>query len=185
MHTQIMTFYRTCDAYLQHKGVPDDPQARMSTCEVLLTALVGAFFYANNLRLARQALAESGLVPYMLSESRFHRRLHKIKAEDWQNVLTWLHQQQPCDTYLIDSCPFPVCHNRRAYRCRLYHDEGNAYWGYCAAKEEYYYGLKAHVIVTKSGRPVEVLLLCGCSGDLTGMKEMTLDLPPRRPVVRR
>ena len=178
MHTQIMTFYRACDAYLQHKGFVDDPQARMSTCEVLLTALVGAFFYANNLRLARQALAESGLVPYMLSESRFNRRWHKSKVEDWQAILTFLAQQQPGDTFLIDSCPFPVCHNRRAYRCRLYHNEDNAYWGYCAAKEEYYYGLKAHVIVTKSGRPVEVLLLCGCSGDLTGMKEMTLDLPP-------
>ena len=36
----------------------------MSTCEVMLTALVAAFFFANNLRLARQVLAESGLVPY-------------------------------------------------------------------------------------------------------------------------
>ena len=68
----------------------------------------------------------------------------------------------------MDSYPVPACHNRRAYRSRLYQDAGNAYWGYCAAKEEYYYGLKAHVIVTASGRPVEVLLLCGCSADLTG-----------------
>lgn len=177
MHTQIMTFYRACDAYLQHKGFVDDPQARMSTVEVMLTALVAAFFYANNLRLARLALSESGLVPYMLSESRFNRRWHKIKAEDWQEVLTLLAERHPQDTFLIDSCPFPACHNRRAYRCRLYQDEGNAYWGYCAAKEEYYYGLKAHVIVTASGRPVEVLLLCGCSADLTGMKELTLALP--------
>ena len=177
MHTQIMTFYRAGDAYLQHKGFADDPQARMSTCDVLLTALVGAFFFANNLRVARQALAESGVVPYMLSESRFNRRWHKIKAEDWQEVLTLLAQQHPTDTYLIDSCPFPVCHNRRASRCRLYQNVDNAYWGYCAAKEQWYYGLKAHVIVTKSGRPVEVLLLCGCSGDLTGMKELMLALP--------
>lgn len=177
MHSQIMTFYRACDAYLQHKGFQDDPQARMSTAEVLLTALVAAYFFANNLRLARQALEESGLVPYMLSESRFNRRWHKITTDHWQAVLTLLAQQHPQDTYIIDSCPFPVCHNRRAARCRLYQDEGNAYWGYCAAKEEYYYGLKAHVTVTASGRPVEVLLLCGCSGDLTGMKEMTLDLP--------
>lgn len=177
MHKQIMTFYRACDAYLQHKGFVDDPQARMSTCEVLLTALVAAFFYANNLRLARQALSESGLVPYMLSESRFNRRWHKITVEEWQEILTLLAQQHPQDTFLIDSYPVPVCHNRRACRCRLYQNADNAYWGYCAAKEEYYYGLKAHVLVTASGRPVEVLLLCGCSGDLTGMKELTLALP--------
>ena len=177
MRNQIMTFYQACDAYLQHKGFQDDPQARMTTAEVLLTALAAAFFFANNLRLARLALAESGLVPYMLSESRFNRRWHKIKAEDWQEILTLLAQQHPQDTFLIDSYPVPACHNRRACRCRLYQDDGNAYWGYCAAKEEYYYGLKAHVIVTASGRPVEVVLLCGCSGDLTGMKELTLDLP--------
>jgi len=35
----------------------------MTTAEVLLTALVAAFFFANNLRLARQAMSEIGLVP--------------------------------------------------------------------------------------------------------------------------
>jgi hypothetical protein len=178
MHQQCVPFYRICDAYLQQIGFEDDAQARMSTTEVLLSALVAAWFFGNNLRLACQALAESGLVPYMLSESRFNRRWHKIKDTHWQGLLSLLHEQNPADTYVIDSCPMPVCHNQRAARCKLYEDEGNAYWGYCAAKEAYYYGLKAPVIVTASGRPVEVLLLCGCSADLTGMKEMALNLPP-------
>jgi len=177
MHQQIITFYQVCDAYLQHKGFQDDPQAKMTTTEVFTTALVAAWFFGNNLRLARQALSESGLVVYMLSESRFNRRWHKIKDIDWQGILSLLQEQNPPDTYVIDSCPMPVCHNQRAGRCRLYQDQGGAYWGYCAAKEEYYYGLKAHVIVTASGRPVEVLLLCGCSADLTGLKEMALALP--------
>ena len=103
---------------------------------------------------------------------------HQITPQDWQGILTFLAQEHPADTYIVDSCPFPACHNRRAYRSRLYQDEAGASWGYWAAKEEYYYGLKAHVIVTASGRPVEVLLLCGCSGDLTGLKEMILNLPP-------
>ena len=72
----------------------------------------------------------------------------------------------------------PVCHNQRASRSRLYRDENNAYWSYCATKEAYYYGLKAHAVVAASGRPVEVLLLCGCSADLTGLKELELALPP-------
>jgi hypothetical protein len=113
----------------------------------------------------------------MLSESRFNRRWHKIADADWQAILSLLSEQHPADTFIVDSCPLAVCHNRRAKRCRLYRDEGGAYWGYCAAKEEYFYGLKAHTIVTASGRPVEVLLLCGCSADLTGLKEMTLCLP--------
>jgi hypothetical protein len=177
MHQECILFYQVCAAYLQQIGFLDDPQAKMTTVEVLLTALVAAWFFGNNLRVARQVLSESGLVVSMLSESRFNRRWHKIKDSDWQAILTLLHEQNPEDTYIIDSCPMPVCHNQRAKRSRLYQDAAGAYWGYCAAKDEYYYGLKAHVIVTSTGRPVEVLLLCGCSADQTGMKEMELDLP--------
>lgn len=177
MHLECIRFYGVCDDYLQQKCVRDDPQARMTTTEVLLTALVAAWCFANNLRAARKALAHSGLVPYMLSESRLNRRWHQIKNEDWQGILTLLAQQYPQDTFLVDSCPFAVCHNQRAKRSRLYQDEANAYWGYCAAKEEYFYGLRAHTIVTVTGRPVEVLLLCGCSHDLTGLKEMAINLP--------
>lgn len=177
MHSQCIRFYRVCEDYLQQKQIRDDPQARMTTTEVLLTALVAACCFANNLRLARKMLALSGLVPYMLSESRLNRRWHRITNEDWQGILSLLAQQCPEQTYLVDSCPMPVCHNERAKRSRLYPDQNRAYWGYSAAKEEYYYGLKAHVIVTASGRPVEVLLLCGCSADPTGLQEMAIHLP--------
>jgi len=149
----------------------------MTTVEVLTTARVAAFFFANNLRLSPQALTESGLVPHMLSQSRFNRRWHKIPDAHGQAILTLLSEPYPQQTFIVDSCPLAVCPNRRAKRCRLYQDEGGAYWGYCAAKEEYFYGLKAHTMVTASGRPVAVLLLCGCSADLTGLKEMALCLP--------
>jgi hypothetical protein len=141
MHLQCVTFYRVCEAYLKQSGFTDDPQAKMTTTEVLLTAPVAAWFFGNNLRLACQALQESGLVPYMLSESRFNRRWHKVKDTCWQAILTSLHEQSPDDTYLIDSCPMPACHKQRAKKSRLYQDAAGAFWGYCAAKQEYYYGL--------------------------------------------
>ena len=114
----------------------------------------------------------------MLSEGRFCRRRQKITPDAWQAILTLLNERCPADTFAVDSCPMPVCHNQRARRNRLYRDENNAYWGYCATKETFYYGLKAHAVVAASGRPVEVLLLCGCSADLTGLKELELALPP-------
>jgi len=178
MRLEIITFYETCDAYLKQKGHHDDPQALMTTTEVFTATLVAAWFFGNNLRVACATLAEMGVVPQMLSESRFCRRRQKITSEDWQAILTLLSERFPADTFAVDSCPVPVCHKRRAKRSRLYRDANNAYWGYCAAKDDYYYGLKAHTIVAASGRPVEVLLLCGCSADLTGLKEMLLALPP-------
>ena len=177
MDTQIMTFYRVADDYLKQKGFQDDPQAQMTTTEVLTTLLAAAWFFANNLRVACDALNRMGIVAKMLSESQFCRRRHRIQPQDWQALLNMLSQRYPQDTFAVDSCPLACCHNRRASRSRLYREEGGAYWGYCAAKEEYFYGLKAHTLVTATGRPVEVLLLCGCSHDLTGLKEMRLLLP--------
>ena len=98
--------------------------------------------------------------------------------DDWQAILRLLAEEYPADTFLVDSCPFAVCHNQRAHRSRLYQDAGGAYWGHGAAKKESFYGLRAHTIVTSTGHPVEVLLLCGCSHDLTGLKERDLNLPP-------
>jgi hypothetical protein len=49
---------------LPQKGFRDDPQARMTTTEGFLTVLVAAWGFANNLRAARIALAQSGLIPW-------------------------------------------------------------------------------------------------------------------------
>ncbi len=61
MRKKGILFYRVCEQYLQQTGFRDDPQARMTTTQVLRTALVAAWGFANNLRAARKALAQSGL----------------------------------------------------------------------------------------------------------------------------
>jgi Transposase DDE domain len=177
MLLEIITLYCVCDEYFKQSGHQDNPQAQMTSAEVMTTALVAAWFFAGNLRTACAFLKEAGHIPAMLEESRFNRRLHRIAPAHWQGVLSLLAARDGADTFAIDSYPVAACHLKRASRCRLYQDAGKAYFGYCAAKEEYFYGLKAHTVVTASGRPVEVLLLCGCSADLTGMKEMALALP--------
>jgi hypothetical protein len=177
MQLQIITLYCVCDEYLKQSGHNDDPQAQMTTAEVMTTALVAAWFFAGNLRLARALLLEEGYIPSMLAESRFNRRLHRIGSAHWQGVLDLLAAQNTADQFAVDSCPVSVCHLQRAARCKLYADPDRAYLGYCAAKDEFFYGLKAHTLISVSGRPLEVLLLCGCSADLTGLKELRLALP--------
>jgi hypothetical protein len=53
------------------------------------------------------------------------------------------------DVYIIDGVPMPVCHNARAYRSRML-EEFTA-WGYCAAKDEKYYGLRGHAVMSLNG----------------------------------
>lgn len=177
MLLQIITFYCVCDDFLLAQCHQDDPQTQMTTAEVMTCALVAAEFFCGNLRRACRYLKDTGLIPTMLEESRFNRRLHRITREQWQGVLTRLLHQKPEQTFLLDSCPVSVCHLARADRNRLYAQDREAYFGYCAAKDERFFGLKAHVVTTSCGRPVEVLLLCGCSHDLVGFAELRLDLP--------
>ncbi|MFT6072468.1 MAG: hypothetical protein ACJARD_001172 [Alphaproteobacteria bacterium] len=47
--------------------------------------------------------------------------------------------------HIIDGMPLPICKYARSSRCQSL--EGHASYGYCAAKDEYYYGLKAHMMI--------------------------------------
>ena len=181
MHLQIITIFCVCDDFLKARLHKEDAQAQMTDAEVMTTLLVACKFFHGTLRHACAYLTEGGFIPRMLCESRLNRRLHRFAPEDWQAVLTFLtaQAQEPEPTFLLDSCPVPVCRYTRRFRSRLYPYEADnpAYAGHCHAKDEDYYGLKAHTVTTADGRPVEVLLLCARGHDLTGCKEMTLPLP--------
>ena len=116
----------------------------------------------------------------MLSKSRFNRRLHQIPENLWQWVLAVLvkvfKELNTEQEYIIDSFPVKVCHNIRIKRCRLYQEE--TYRGYCAAKKEYFYGLRIHLLVTAEGQPVEFVLAAASHHDALILKDFTFDLPP-------
>ena len=51
--------------------------------------------------------------------------------------------------HIIDGLPIPVCHFRRAPWCKKFKAE--ATYGFCASKNENYYGFQGHVVIGKSG----------------------------------
>ena len=55
----------------------------------------------------------------------------------------------------VDGCPLPVCVSTRAPRCRLFPEVAD--WGDCAAKNQYYYGLHGHLLITFDG------VITGCT----------------------
>lgn len=55
--------------------------------------------------------------------------------------------------HIIDGVAMPRCHNARARRCRTFTD--TAAWGYCAAKKEYYYGLRGHPVINLRSQIVD------------------------------
>jgi hypothetical protein len=179
MEEEIIIIYCVCDDWLKALGIADDPQARMSHAEVMTVALVAARYYGGNLEQSRKFLAEQGYIPNMLGKSRYNRRLRAIPENVWQALLDLLATifkfTNEGQEYCLDSFPVPVCDNIRIRRCRLYQEED--YRGYLPSKRRYFYGLRVHLVVTKTGEPVEFVLAPGAWQDCRVLKQLNLDLP--------
>lgn len=182
MPAQIITMYCFFDELLKAVGHKDDKQAVLSTAEVMTVALVAAEIFTGNQQKALDFLTSHGYIkPF--SKSRLNRRLHQIPEALWQVALFALaqaHQQSnPDNLFIVDTFPVAVCRNIRIKRCKIYNTltTDAAFHGYCASKDEYFYGLKLCLIVTQAGQPVELLLVPASTADLTALHEMPLHLP--------
>lgn len=176
---EITAIYCICEDFPNTVGHPDDPRCRMSTAEVMTTAPVAAHFFSGNHEMSGKFLSEHGYIPEMLSKSRFSRRLHRIPESLWR-CFTEMFAQAACSCnplriYLIDSFPVPVCRNIRIKNRRIYQDE--EFRGYNSSKKEYFYGLKAHLLMSESGIPVEIFLSPGSYSDTSSLYDFTFPLP--------
>lgn len=184
MQVEIITIYVICDDYLKAMQYRDDVQADMTTAEVMTTAVVAARFFKNCLEHARVFLKGEGYVPQMLSQSRLNRRIQAIAEQVWLELFYTLAEvfKQLNDSldYIVDSLPIAICDNYRIPRGRLYAQQDKprkAFRGYIASKRRYFYGLRAHVLVTAAGEPVDVVLAPGGDADISAFKRLHLDLP--------
>ena len=183
MEDTITTTYYLCEEFLKAVGHRDDPQVRLSTAEVMSTALVAAAFFGGNIEKARSFLDEYAYIDKAISKSRFNRRLHAIDPHLWRALFDLLaeafKQSHPDQTYVVDSLPVPVCDNIRIRRCKLYppQQHGEAFRGYIASKRRYFYGLRLHLVVSHKGDPVEFSVAAASEADVKLLKELGLDLP--------
>lgn len=167
MDDAIITIYCLCDGFLKAIGHRDDPQARMSTAEVMTVPLVAATFFGAN-----------------IDKSRLNRRIHAIEPKLWRVLFELLAQafkeRNANQMYVVDSLPVAVCDNIRIRRCRLYPPEESpgAFRGYVPGKRRYFYGLRVHLVVSGKGEPVEFSLEAASEADIKVFKNLELDLLP-------
>lgn len=179
MDDQIILVFCLCDDLLKTMHHREDPQCQMSDAEVMTTALIAALQFSGNFEKARYALKALHYIPHMLSRSRFHRRLHRIKAMFLTlfSMLAGIWKDLNTDAiYSLDSFPIPVCDNIRIPRAKIY--QGNHYRGYIPSKKRYFYGVKVHLLVTATGQPVEFFLTPASCGDVEALEWFDFDLPP-------
>ncbi len=101
-----------------------------------------------------QAHKRHGNISHTIDKSQFNRRLHRLQNRLFELLGLFATLAKEANTqYAVDSFPLPVCRNIRIRRCRLV--KGKHHHGYCASKQEYYYGFKVHLITAADGRVVE------------------------------
>jgi Transposase DDE domain len=127
----------------------------LTDAEVLTIELFGAMMgLASEAAIWRFAHAwMRGWFPALSGEWNFVRRcanLHGIK----QAILGL--RLRPGRWSVFDGLPLPVCHLVRAMRARCF--QGEAAKSFCAAKNEHYYGFKAHAMLNENDEICGVII---------------------------
>ena len=140
-----------------------DNRAQMSDAEVLTVAILAAKYFNNHHERALYTLDRLGYLSGHLSISRFNRRLHQLS--EWLVCLLerFIELERTGTAFIIDRMPLPVCRRCRAGRCCKV--QGAGYCGYCAAKQEKFYGYRLHLVGTPDGRPVAFEIWPACFDD--------------------
>lgn len=171
----IIAVFAIIDDSMKALGHQSHVLAQVPDAEILTVAITSAKFFQNHHERAFCVLQAAGYLSGSLSLSRFNRRLHALA--DW---LPWLAETLgeifACgDVFIIDSMPVPVCRRARAWHCRKV--RGRIYCGYCAAKDEKFFGWRLHLVCTPAGEPVRFTLLPASLHDLTPIHELADALP--------
>ena len=183
MVNEIIVVYAIVDDLLKAIGHREDIRCQMSDAEIITTALVAAMFFNGNHKQACEYMKEHKFISRMLEKSRFNRRLHRLSMliNDLFHQLGMIIKYLSKDTeYLLDSFPVPLCDNIRIFNAKLIHSE--QFRGYIASKKRYFYGVRVQLLTTKTGIPVEFVLLPGSANDVRALNALPLNLPPHSEV---
>lgn len=175
--TFIITVFVVLDSMSQtFLGAPKY-RPKMTPAEVLTVAVVAARYFQNHLERALGVMQETGYIPRSrcLSISRFNRQLHRYSDFLEFCLQALMEVAREGEAFILDSIPTPVCKRKRAWRCRKV--RGRVYCGYCAAKDEKFFGWRLHLLCTTEGIPVSFTLLPAAFHDLTPLYELTVELP--------
>lgn len=113
--------------------------------------------------------------PALGSRSNFVRQ----SANLWQ-VKQLLHRHwvdrlgaSHAHVHVVDGFPIPVCHFRRAYFSEVF--RGEAAYGYCASKQETYYGFKGLLLTTAQGVIEDIAVVPANLDERDALGDLRLD----------
>jgi len=144
-----------CKTHLKKNAKKRGPHYQYSDSKILkmiaIKYLSGTESDRSLIRMLKDGLAK-GLFRKIPDHSRFNRRSKEL-AHCLVKFQKFLAERLGTDSNpirILDSTPIPVVSYLRSNRSSSFPE---ASYGYCAAKQEKYYGFKLHMAVTPSGIP--------------------------------
>lgn len=183
IENKIIAIYCLIDDMLKSIQHHEDKRRRISDSEVITTALVSAIFFAGHQQHAIGFMRSKQMIPAMLSESRYCRRVHAVSGmlvTLFLSVGNYLNEFCCEMDYVLDSFPVAVCDNIRIRRCKMI--RGKKWRGYCASMRRYFYGVKVQLLTTKTGIPVSFCFVPGKEADVKSLERMVNHLQPENTV---
>lgn len=180
---KIIGIYCIVDDMLKAIQHPEDKRRRISDSQVITTALVSAIYFGGHHDHAIGFMRTTGMIPGMLSSSRFCRRVHKtgqLLIDIFMQLGTVIESMTSELQYILDSFPVAACDNIRIMRSKLL--KGNKWRGYTASMHRYFYGVKVQLLITRSGVPIRFCFVPGKQADAKALGRMIEGLPAESQV---
>lgn len=156
----IIHTYCFVDDYF-HKSFPKPLRKRgekpaLSDTEVLTMEIVGEYLGYGSDKAIWSYFREHWrhFFPKIACRTSFSRQcanLNEVAKKLCERLFKVLSADQ--DLYLSDGFPIPTCHIKR-YKGSKTELRSYGSVGYCAAKDEKYFGFKGHLLVTQHGAPI-------------------------------
>ena len=176
LHDKVIAIYCFSDDLLKAIGHKTKEGCRTTDAEIITTALISALLFKGNQSVGIDYMRSHNMAPLLPLKSGFTKRLHglcELLLMIFQQLGHLIKQLNLSRCYILDSFPLAVCHNIRIRRCKLL--QGEEYRGFCASKQQYFYGVKVQVIATENGIPVEVCFVPGSEHDSEAIAQLLWD----------
>jgi IS5 family transposase len=180
--SKIIALFCIVDDMLKAMGHRQDCRTKVSDSEVITTAFVAVLYFGGHLEHARLFMKMHGMVPHMLSKSRFCRRLHRSEELLMSLIFTLgqhLKNMAGAAEYVLDSFPVPVCDNVRIRKCKVL--KNKQFLGRQSAMSRYFYGVRVQVL-TLEGIPVEFCIVPGSENDSVSLRKLPLQVSPESAI---
>lgn len=178
--TYIVAAYVVIDDLLKTMKYEDNIRAKITAAEIMTVAVIAARYFQNHHERALSILLRLGYIT-PVSVSRFNRRMHQLLEVFWQLATLLGELLAGGKVFIIDAMPLPVCKRARAGRCRKVH--GRPFYGYCAAKDERFFGWHLHLVCDAHGVPVAFEMLPAAWDELVPVQHLLAVLPEGSQIV--